>query len=55
MNTSEARKAQLYPTLAATQLESARRFASGPERSFAPGERHYDVGDREVPTDMADA
>ncbi|MBJ3777121.1 FAD-dependent oxidoreductase [Acuticoccus mangrovi] len=49
MNTSETRRAQLFPTLSATQLESARRFASGAERSFAPGERVYDIGERNVP------
>lgn len=49
MTTSQTRKAQLYPTLTATQLEAARRFASGPERTFAPGERLYGVGDRQVP------
>jgi thioredoxin reductase (NADPH) len=49
MTTSETRRSQLYPTFTAAQLEAAKRFASGPERSFAPGERLYDVGDREVP------
>src|SRR6185312_12100300 len=30
--------------------ETARRFASGPARTFAPGELVYDVGERDVPT-----
>lgn len=49
MGIGETRKEQLYPTMTASQLNAARRFAGGPERSFAPHERVYDVGQRDVP------
>jgi thioredoxin reductase (NADPH) len=40
------RKAQVFPTLTPVQLQFALRFASSPARRFAPGERVFDVGDR---------
>lgn len=43
------RREQIYPTLTATQIETARRFASGPEQTFAPDELIYDLGERDVP------
>src|SRR6202034_2881180 len=42
----EDRKAQIVPTLTPAQIQFALRFASGPVRHFAPGERLLDVGDR---------
>ena len=42
----EDRKAQIFPTLTPSQLQFARRFASGPARHFAAGEKVFDVGDR---------
>lgn len=49
MAVSDARHEQTFPTLTAPQLATARRFASGPERRFAPGERVYAIGERAVP------
>src|ERR1700748_1370586 len=49
MSLFESRQAQMFPVLDATQIETARRFASGPARVFAAGELLYDVGDRNVP------
>jgi thioredoxin reductase (NADPH) len=45
----EERRAQMFPTLTAAQLDLARRFASGAPRRFAPGEIVYDVGQVAVP------
>src|SRR5262249_24600658 len=41
----ETRKADLFPVLGAFQIEAARRFASGPPRTFAAGALLYDVGE----------
>ncbi|MBS0361005.1 MAG: FAD-dependent oxidoreductase [Proteobacteria bacterium] len=49
MSLIETRLDQMYPTLDPTQVETARRFASGPPRRFAAGEILYDVGDRNAP------
>jgi thioredoxin reductase (NADPH) len=49
MSLIETRQAQMFPVLDAAQIETARRFASGPARSFAAGELIYDVGQRDVP------
>ena len=49
MSLIETRQAQMFPMLDAGQIETARRFASGPARTFAPGELVYDVGERDVP------
>jgi thioredoxin reductase (NADPH) len=35
--------------LDAAQIETARRFASGPERSFTPGQIVFDVGEKNIP------
>ena len=40
---------QLFPVLDASQIDTAKRFASGPAHEFAPGEIVYDVGERNVP------
>ena len=42
----EKRLDQIVPTLSPAQIKFALRFASGPARRFAPGERLLDVGDR---------
>ena len=49
MSVVETRAHQLFPVLDAAQVDTAKRFASGPARDFAPGEIVYDVGDRNVP------
>jgi thioredoxin reductase (NADPH) len=49
MSIIETRQAQMFPVLDAAQIATARRFASGPERTFAAGEPIYDVGQRDVP------
>ena len=50
MTTIETRQYQMFPVLSAPELALARRFASGPQRRFAPGESVYAIGDREAPT-----
>jgi thioredoxin reductase (NADPH) len=35
--------------LDAAQIETAKRFASGASRTFAPGETVFDVGERNAP------
>jgi thioredoxin reductase (NADPH) len=49
MSLIETRRHQIFPVLAAPQIEMAKRFASGPARDFAPGELVFDVGERLVP------
>jgi thioredoxin reductase (NADPH) len=49
MSLLETRFEQMFPLLDAVQLATAKRFASGPARSFAPEEVVYDVGVRNVP------
>ncbi|HLZ76725.1 FAD-dependent oxidoreductase [Phenylobacterium sp.] len=49
MSLMETRRAQIFPVLDAAQVETAKRFASGPARAFAAGEQLYEVGDRGVP------
>jgi thioredoxin reductase (NADPH) len=49
MRLAEARRDQMFPVLDAAQIETAKRFASGSARSFAPGEVVYDVGERHAP------
>jgi thioredoxin reductase (NADPH) len=50
MSIIKTRGYQLFPVLDGTQIDTAKRFASGPERKFAPGEIVYNVGERDVPT-----
>jgi thioredoxin reductase (NADPH) len=45
----DERRAQMFPTLTAAQMDIARGFASGEARRFAPGETIYDVGQTAVP------
>ena len=49
MSVIKTRGHQLFPVLDAVQIDTAKRFASGPSREFAPGEMVYDVAERLVP------
>ena len=49
MSLAETRQHQLYPVLDAAQVETARRFASGPAHDFTPGEVVFEAGERHVP------
>ncbi len=49
MTSADDRNHQRFPVLTAAQMETVRRFASGPARSFAPGEVVYDIGERHAP------
>src|ERR1043165_2983016 len=42
----EDRKAQIFPSLTPAQFQFALRFASGPAKHSAAGEKVFDVGDR---------
>jgi thioredoxin reductase (NADPH) len=45
----DTRRHQMFPSLDAAQLATARRFASGPEQVFAPGQVVFAVGDHPAP------
>lgn len=49
MSTFSTREHQMFPVLTAVQIETAKRFASGPEKHFAPGESVYAIGEQGVP------
>jgi thioredoxin reductase (NADPH) len=49
MTLLDTRRDQMFPTLAATDIAAARRFASGDSRDFLPGEIAFDVGERNAP------
>ena len=49
MSVIETRAYQLFPVLDPDQLETAKRFASGPAQDFAPGAIVFDVGERNIP------
>ena len=49
MSLVETRRHQMFPVLDMAQIETAKRFASGAARSFAPGEIIYDIGERSTP------
>ena len=49
MSVLETRFDQLFPVFDRVQMETARRFANGEPRHFAPGEMIYDVGVRNTP------
>src|SRR3954470_19076219 len=49
MSLMETRRHQLFPTLEAAQIETAKRFASGEARHFAAREIVYGVGERHAP------
>jgi thioredoxin reductase (NADPH) len=44
------REEQMFPTLTASQIEVARRFAAGEARHFKPGETMFALGERNVPS-----
>src|SRR5882672_9748280 len=50
MSLVDTRFDQLFPVFTAAQIETAKRFASGPARQFAPAEQIYDAGQRNVPS-----
>ena len=50
MSTLDDRHHQMFPRLDAARVETALRFASGPERRFAPGELLYDIGEEGAPS-----
>jgi thioredoxin reductase (NADPH) len=45
----QTRSHQLFPVLDAGQIETAKRFASGPARDFTPGQIVFDVDERQTP------
>src|SRR3954470_23565639 len=45
----DERRAQMFPTLTAAQMDVARRFASSEPHHFGPGELIYDVGQVAAP------
>jgi thioredoxin reductase (NADPH) len=49
MSLVEQRRHQLFPVLDPVQIETAKRFASGPARQFTPREVVFDVGQRNAP------
>ena len=49
MSTSNSRIEQMFPTLAAHQMATARRFASADARKFEAGEIVYDFGEKANP------
>ena len=49
MTVATTRSPQIFPVLDAVQIETAKRFASGPPRDFVPGEIVFNIGDRNVP------
>ncbi|UAK23270.1 FAD-dependent oxidoreductase [Sphingomonas nostoxanthinifaciens] len=50
MGVATTRQHQMWPVLERTQIETARRFASGPEQHFEPGDTLYAVGASDVPS-----
>ena len=46
MSLAESRRDQMFPVFDAGQMETAKRFASGPARTFAQGETIFNVGER---------
>ncbi|WP_210496684.1 FAD-dependent oxidoreductase [Microvirga antarctica] len=50
MSLIDTRRHQMFPVLDAAQIATARRFASGAERRFTPGELVYNVGDLNAPS-----
>lgn len=49
MSIIETRASQMFPVLSASQMDAARRFASGPARRFCPGEMIYEIGSHGAP------
>ncbi len=53
MTLIETRGHQMFPVLDAARIETAKRFASGPARAFAPGEPVFAAGERGAPAWLA--
>jgi thioredoxin reductase (NADPH) len=49
MSILDTREPQMFPVLTCAQIETARHFASGPARYFAPGELVYAIGEHGAP------
>jgi thioredoxin reductase (NADPH) len=49
MSLVETRRHQMFPVLDPAQIATAKRFASGAARSFAPGAVVFEVGERQAP------
>jgi thioredoxin reductase (NADPH) len=49
MTLIKTRSHQLFPVLDAGEIETAKRFASGPAQDFAPGELVFGAGQRNAP------
>jgi thioredoxin reductase (NADPH) len=49
MSDLHSREHQMFPVLTAHQVETARRFASGPAQTFPAGETLYAIGTRDAP------
>jgi thioredoxin reductase (NADPH) len=49
MSLIEMRYHQMFPVLEPSQVQVARRFASGDSKRFAPGEALFDVGQKNIP------
>jgi thioredoxin reductase (NADPH) len=49
MSIIDTRREQMFPVLDAAQVETAKRFASGPEQVFAPGDAVFDVSEPNAP------
>ena len=49
MSIIDTRREQMFPVLDAAQVETAKRFASGPEQVFAPGDAVFDVSKPNAP------
>jgi thioredoxin reductase (NADPH) len=45
----DTRRSQMFPVLDAAHIDTARRFASGPAKEFAPGTTVFEMGERYVP------
>ena len=49
MSTIDTREHQMFPVLGPAQVATARRFASGPEMRFGPGQTVYAIGAQDAP------
>jgi thioredoxin reductase (NADPH) len=49
MSIIDTRREQMFPVLDAAQVETAKRFAGGPEQVFAPGDAVFDVSKPNAP------
>jgi thioredoxin reductase (NADPH) len=45
----DTRRSQMFPVLDSAHIETARRFASGPVKEFAPGAPVFEMGERHMP------